>query len=98
MGMVVCSVLLGDALQLEGHLKCGDAMHCKHNLRAMGDLPKTVDLVRDFGGKKPTDQRDILFVKGLGAECRPGFSVFNSEFISFHPCQCMPRYEITYVL
>lgn len=96
--MVLCSVLLGNALQVEGHLKHGDAMHCKHNLRSMGNLKTKLDLVSDFCGKTPIDQRDILFIKGLGNNCRPGFSVFNSEYISFHPYQCMPRYEITYVI
>lgn len=42
------------------------------------------------------DQKDILFVKGLGGCCRPGLSVFNSEYISFHPYQCLPLYEIAY--
>jgi len=98
--LVVCSVVLGDALQLEGHLKCGNAMHSVQSLRRMGakDVPKKLDLVGAFGGKRPVDQRDILFVKGLGASCKPGFSVFNSEFISFHPYQCLPRYEITYLI
>jgi len=63
-----------------------------------GALHKKVDLVSAFSGKKPVDQRDILFVKGLGAASRPGSSVFNSEYISFHPYQCLPRYEITYVV
>merc|ERR1712146_725502 len=98
--MVVCSVLLGDALQVEGHLKCSDSMHSVHSLRAMGegDLPKLMDFTRGINGKRPVDQKDILFVKGLGCACRPGFSVFNSEYISFHPYQSMPRYEITYVV
>merc|ERR1712232_886686 len=98
--MVVCSVLLGDALQLEGHLKCGDAMHDIQSLRRLGrgDLSKKVNLVSAYAGKRPVDQRDILFVKGMGASCQPGFSVFNSEFISFHPYQSLPRYEITYII
>lgn len=98
--IVVCSVLLGDALQVEGHLRVGDAMHCVHSLRTLrdGDLPKMVDFVRSPEGKRPADQKDMLFVKGLEGSCRPGFSVHNSEFISFHPYQCLPRYEITYVI
>lgn len=98
--MVVCSVLLGDALQLEGHLRCCDAMHDMQSLRQLGAgaLQKKVDLVSAFSGRKPVDQRDILFVKGLGAASRPGSSVFNSEYISFHPYQCLPRYEITYIV
>jgi len=98
--MVVCSVLLGDALQVEGHLRCGDAMHDLQSLRGVdaGDLPKMVDSTRPYSGRRPVEQKDILFVKGLGACCRPGFSVFNSEFISFHPYQCMPLYEITYTI
>jgi len=98
--MVVCSVLLGDALRLEGHLRCGAGMHDVQSLRALeaADLPRMVDVLRADGGKRPVDQEDILFVKGLGGCCRPGFSVFNSEYISFHPYQCLPRYEITYLI
>jgi len=98
--MVVCSVLLGDALQLEGHLRCCDALHDMQSLRQLGAgaLQGKVDLVSAFSGRKPVDQRDILFVKGLGAASRPGSSVFNSEYISFHPYQCLPRYEITYTV
>jgi len=98
--MVVCSVLLGDALQLEGHLRCGDALHDVQSLRRFGTgaMNKKVDLVSAFSGRKPVDQRAILFVKGLGPDCRHGLSVFNSEYISFHPYQCLPRYEITYVV
>jgi hypothetical protein len=42
------------------------------------------------------EKSDLLFVKGLGDRCRPGFSVVNSEFIAFHPHQCLPKYEIEY--
>lgn len=42
------------------------------------------------------EKSDLLFVKGLGDECRPGFSVVNSEYIAFHPHQCLPKYEIEY--
>jgi len=98
--MVLCSVLLGDALQVEGHLKCCDSMHSVHSLRALrqGDLPEMIDSVKGAGTMRSPDQKDMLFIKGLGSQCRPGFSVFNSEFISFHPYQCLPRYEITYVV
>eukprot|EP00931_Biecheleriopsis_adriatica_P033445 TRINITY_DN19409_c0_g3_i1.p1 TRINITY_DN19409_c0_g3~~TRINITY_DN19409_c0_g3_i1.p1 ORF type:complete len:1373 (-),score=316.79 TRINITY_DN19409_c0_g3_i1:99-4079(-) len=44
----------------------------------------------------PIEQHDLLFVKGLGSSSRPGVSVHNSEYISFHPYQCLPRYEIVY--
>lgn len=98
--MVICSVLLGDSLQLEGHLKCSNAMHDVQSLRALGsgDLRQKLDLVSDFAGKRPVDQRDILFVKGLQSQSRAGLSVVNSEFVSFHPYQCLPRYEITYLI
>jgi hypothetical protein len=98
--MVLCSVLLGESLQVEGHLRCCDSLHSLHSLRQLrdGDLPKKLDLCSAYSGRRPVDQRDILFVKGLGRKSRPGFSVFNSEFISFHPYQCLPRYEITYLV
>lgn len=98
--IVVCSVLLGDTLQVEGHLRQGDCMHCVHSLRGLdaGDLPEKIDLVQAPAGKRPEDQRDILFIKGLKERSRPGFSVFNSEYISFHPYQCLPRYEVTYTV
>lgn len=97
--IIVCSVLLGDALQVEGHLKKCDAMHCVHSLRALQaeNLPKMVDLLTGIG-RRPADQLDILFVKGLREKSRSGSSVFNSEYISFHPYQCLPRYEITYII
>merc|ERR1711879_397418 len=44
------------------------------------------------------EQSDLLFVKGLGDRCNPGYSVFNSEYIAFHPHQCLPKYEIEYEL
>merc|ERR1712061_627006 len=96
--MVLCSVLLGDALQVEGHLRSGTAMHDVHSLRVMrpGDLSEMVEGARHSGNGRPVDQKDILFVKGLGSCRRPGFSVFNSEYISFHPYQCLPLYEIAY--
>jgi len=42
------------------------------------------------------EKSDLLFVKGLGGKCRPGYSVVNSEYIAFHPHQCLPKYEIEY--
>merc|ERR1712232_1187174 len=33
------------------------------------------------------EKSDLLFVKGLGDRCYPGYSVFNSEYIAFHPHQ-----------
>jgi len=42
------------------------------------------------------EKSDLLFVKGLGPNHRPGFSVLNSEYIAFHPHQCLPKYEIVY--
>lgn len=98
--MLLCSVLLGDALKVEGHLKSGHAMHDVHSLRALAsqDLSRMVESTREAGDRRPADQKDILFVKGLGGCCRPGFSVFNSEYISFHPYQCLPLYEITYTV
>jgi hypothetical protein len=44
------------------------------------------------------EKSDLLFVKGLGTAVRPGFSVVNSEYIAFHPHQCLPKYEIVYEL
>jgi hypothetical protein len=98
--IVVCSVLMGDALEVQGHLQECDSMHCVQSLRAMdhGDLPKKINLVQAYSGKRPVQEKDLLYIKGLGSSSRPGFSVFNSEFISFHPYQCLPRYEITYVI
>jgi len=44
------------------------------------------------------EKSDLLFVKGLGARTRPGLSVVNSEYIAYHPYQCLPMYEIEYEL
>lgn len=43
-----------------------------------------------------SEKSDLLFVKGLGSGCKPGFSVASSEYIAFHPHQCLPKYEIEY--
>lgn len=42
------------------------------------------------------EKSDLLFVKGLGPNHKPGLSVLNSEYIAFHPHQCLPKYEIVY--
>jgi len=39
---------------------------------------------------------DLIFVKGLGPRTRVGYSVVNSEYIAFHPHQCLPLFEIEY--
>jgi len=44
------------------------------------------------------EKSDLLFVKGLGSAAQRGFSVVNSEYIAFHPHQCLPKYEIEYEL
>jgi len=44
------------------------------------------------------EKSDLLFVKGLGDRFRRNFSVINSEYIAFHPHQCLPKYEIEYEL
>jgi len=44
------------------------------------------------------EKSDLMFVKGLGSRTRVGFSVVNSEYIAFHPHQCLPLYEIEYKL
>jgi len=96
--MIVCSVL-GRSYEVAGHLKSGDVMHDVTTLRFLAgrnfeDMIDPVcrpcaDQIQNF---------DTLFVKGLAHDCRPGFSVFNSEYIAFHPYQCLPKYQITYVL
>lgn len=100
--MVICSVL-GRAFKVEGHLRHAKAMHDVANVRALGadDLAEMVESC--CGPKCPkgnaeevAEKSDMLFVQGLGSRCRPGFSVFNSEYIAFHPHQCLPKYEITY--
>jgi hypothetical protein len=44
------------------------------------------------------EKSDLMFVKGLGSRTRVGYSVVNSEYIAFHPHQCLPLYEIEYTL
>merc|ERR1711933_268073 len=36
------------------------------------------------------EKSDLLFVKGLGTQSRPGYSVVNNEYIAFHPHQNLP--------
>jgi len=42
------------------------------------------------------EKSDLLFVQGLGSNSQPGSSVYNSEYIAYHPHQCLPKYEVTY--
>lgn len=95
--MVVCSVL-GSALEIAGHLTEKDALHDVPNVRSLAEDLKHMIQPVGQGRRQDTsvEQHDLLFVKGLGCNCRPGFSVFNSEYIAFHPHQCLPRYQITY--
>lgn len=95
--MVLCSVL-GRALEVEGHLRQRDAMHDVCNVRALGEDLK--EMIEPHGCSVPSkhavEGADILAIKGLGCACRPGFSVVNSEYIAYHPYQCLPKYQITY--
>jgi len=95
--MVVCSVL-GRALEVAGHLKVKDAMHDVPNVRSLGtELAEMIEPHQcRVPDKEAVESADILFLKGLGCNCRPGFSVVNSEFIAYHPYQCLPKYQITY--
>lgn len=103
--MVLCSVLMGRTLMIEGHLRSGECMHDVSALRRVwkGELEGMVEpLARDRPllpkGGLSAEEHDLVFVKGLGSCCRSGVSVHNSEYISFHPYQCLPRYEIEYEL
>eukprot|EP00415_Alexandrium_ostenfeldii_P001481 UN1481 len=100
--MVVCAVL-GRAFRVEGHLRQADAMHDVVNVRALQeeDLCKMIEPCQRRGsncctGEDSAEKSDMLFVQGLGSRCRPGFSVVNSEYVAFHPHQCLPKYEIVY--
>jgi len=98
--MILCSVL-GKAFKLEGHLRNGSAMHDVVNHRAIQEeeLAAMVEPCNVYGGSDPMqvcEKSDLLFVQGLGSHSRPGFSVINSEYIAFHPHQCLPKYEIVY--
>merc|ERR1712070_200198 len=62
----------------------------------------TTELFEDVSGPTsidiPAEKCDMIFVQGLEDRVRPGFSVVNSEYIAYHPHQCLPKYEITYEL
>jgi len=100
--MVSCSVAMGRNLELDGHLKTGPGMHDVFSLRGLwkGELEELVTLNAGKTlipeGGPDVEQHDLLFVKGLENQRQQGLSVYNSEFISFHPYQCLPRYEIVY--
>jgi len=102
--MIICAVL-GRAFKVEGHLTCDRAMHDVANVRALNEedlenmvVPCTAasKAKKDVNADAPAEKSDMLFVQGLGSRCRPGYSVFNSEYVAFHPHQCLPKYEITY--
>jgi len=105
--MIVCSVL-GKSFQVEGHLRDRAAMHDVVNVRALDEeeLGAMIEPCKSCGTSTVSadnregsaEKSDLLLVKGLGDKCRPGFSVVNSEFIAFHPHQCLPKYEIEYEL
>lgn len=98
--MVMCSVVAGNILQVSGHLRSQAAMHDVFSLRSLwnGDLARMVE----FQGPPPAldgvEHQDLLMLPGLGTKSKPGFSVYNTEYVAFHPYQVMPRYEITYTL
>jgi len=104
--MILCSVLMGRTLMIDGHLRKGDCMHDVPAVRRIwkGELERMVEPIDAKHGVLPkgspaAEEHDyLIFVKGLGSRCRSGFSVVNSEYISFHPYQCLPRYEIEYEL
>merc|ERR1712190_344723 len=102
--MVLCSVLMGRTVMVDGYLRQAASMHDVSSLRRLwkGDLDAMCEpcdkskasLLSE--GAPPVEQHDLMFVKGLGSQCKQGFSVVNSEYLSFHPYQCLPRYEIIY--
>jgi len=100
--IIVCAVL-GKAFRLEGHLRCKNAMHDVPTVRALNeeDIDEMIEPCHGNScsevGDEVAEKSDLLFVQGLGVSgVRPGFSVVNSEYIAFHPHQCLPKYEITY--
>merc|ERR1711879_209422 len=95
--MVVCSVL-GTGLEVAGHLRDKDAMHDVCNVRALGhDLKDMIEPhCCSIPSREQIEGADLLAVKGLGDHARAGWSVVNSEYIAYHPYQCLPKYEITY--
>jgi len=107
--MIMCSVL-GRAFTVKGHLRDRDAMHDVVTVRALQD-DDLAEMIEPCQPCDPHDDElaemiarttevaeksDLLFIQGLGFSHRPGFSVVNSEYIAFHPHQCLPKYEITY--
>lgn len=98
--MILCAVL-GRAFTVEGYLKHKDAMHEVVNMHGARDLDEMVDKcgkVDLLAGPELAEKTDLLFIQGLGDRCRPGMSVVNSEYIAWHPNQCLPKYEITYTM
>ena len=102
--MIVCSVL-GRPFKIEGHLRCKEAMHDVVNVRALDEDELQTMIEPDICPRcdagattveATAEKSDLLFVQGLEGRVRPGFSVFNSEYIAYHPHQCLPKYEITY--
>jgi len=101
--MVVCQVL-GKAFKIQGHLREKDCMHDLPTSKVLQEeeLAAMVEPCCGpvgYGGislDESAEKSDMLFVQGLKDRCRPGFSVFNSEYIAFHPHQCLPKYEIVY--
>lgn len=95
--MVVCSVL-GRALEVAGHLLQKDAMHDVCNVRGCGDDLCHMVEPHDgpLPGRRAVEGADLLAVRGLGSAARSGWSVVNSEYIAYHPHQCLPKYQITY--
>lgn len=102
--MMVCSVL-GRAFKVEGHLKCANSMHDVPTVRSLSadEVDGMIEPCHKSCGsddkltiQTPAEKCDMMFVQGLGNRVRPGFSVVNSEYIAYHPHQCLPKYEITY--
>jgi len=98
--MVLCSVAMGHVLQLDGELKKPDSMHDVFSLRGLwkGDLEKMFVQKKEHAfcpDAPPAEQHDLMYVAGQSSG-KSGLTVINSEYISFHPYQCLPRYEIVY--
>jgi len=93
--MIVCSVL-GRALEIKGHLTETHAMHDVPNMRYLdGRLEDMIEPLNELQDVT-VEHYDLIFMKGLCHERKPGLSVFNSEYIAFHPHQCLLKYQITY--
>jgi hypothetical protein len=106
--MIVCSVL-GKSYEIDGFLKGDRIMHDVHHVSSLTDedMDGMVEVCKPCtsgdgsftsGLKTAPEKSDLMFVKGLGPRTRTGFSVVNSEYIAFHPHQCLPLYEIEYQL